>query len=289
MSGVTLIEGEEKPARLSDQLINGAVIAGILAVLLVSHPRPAWVEAFAGLGPAAGLGVSVAAAGAILAFGALGNFVERGFGGVIGFAGVIASFAAGGLILALSHDLFARLGVTDLFVRAPGLVEFAAMGFGAGCVMAGLGLAVLLIPSVRDDEPLDLSRHDMRLLRVAVPVLIGEGVLISALALARLLDWNSPGTLHGVLLFVTGAAFLIALWFSAASFGKMDEHERDLTYRQISATFVVSFFLLAGWALVEAAGRAPTLDAFHGFLLLNVVYLGLSVPWTLWACRHDLK
>jgi hypothetical protein len=52
-------------------------------------------------------------------------------------------------------------------------------------------------------------------------------------------------------------------------------------------TFTLAFFAFAAWALAEAAGLAPRLDAFAGFLLLNAVYLGVGLPWSLLRAARE--
>lgn len=254
--------------------------AAITAVTLISTPWTWAVEALSWLGGAAPAAITVAVIAAAFALVWLSERVEERPGGVFGFILSAGAWGAAGFFMGVTHELFARTDLLDVFVRAPSLLEFAALGLGGIFLAIGLTLPGAMSDFQREDPDGGFDRHDKGLIGFLAPIFIGEGVLIALLALSRLLDWSTPGLVHGLILFLAGAAFLASIVFSAWIYFKMDEQERDLVYRQNSVTFTLAFFLFAGWALAEAAGLAPALDAFSGFLLLNAVYLGVGLPWS---------
>lgn len=270
--------------------ISNLVIAlGISGVTLVSTPNAMVLEMLSGLGAAAPVAVSAIVIVVALAMGQVNTWFDTRTSDGVSFVAGTLCFAVAGAALGLSHDLFARIDLGAIFARAPSVLEFVAFCAALIFVIVGALLSAFLGEKARQTPELELTLRDQTLIASALPVYVGEGALLGLLVIARLLNWEAPGALHGVVLFFAGAAFLASVWFSVAIYWKMDEQERNLVYRQSTATFLVFFFVLAVWALGEAVGIAPTLDAFAAFVLLNTVYLAVGVPWTLWRQRHELS
>jgi hypothetical protein len=268
---------------------NLVIVLGICGVTLVSTPNEMVLELLAGLGAAAPVVVSAIVILIAVAMGQANTWLDTRTSDTVSFIAGALCFAIAGAALGLSHDLFARVDLGAVFVRGPSVLEFAALCAAIVFVIVGGVLTAFLGEKARQTPELELTRRDQTLIASALPVYIGEGALLGLLVIARLLNWEAPGALHGVVLFLAGAAFIASVWFSVAIYWKLDEQERNLVYRQSTATFLAIFFLLAVWALGEAVGVAPALDAFAAFILLNAVYLIVCVPWTLWRERHELS
>ena len=165
--------------------------------------------------------------------------------------------------------------------------DITGLVLGGLFILWGVCMTALLGSKTRIDGV--LTRREQSQVGAMLPIMFGEGVLLILLVAARQLDWAAPGALHGGILFLAGAAFLASIWFSASLYGKLDELERNLAYRQTTVTVVVYFFVLAAWALAEATGLAPALDAYSAFLVLNGVYLTVATPWSLWHSREEIS
>lgn len=261
--------------------------AAVFAFALLNKPTAEWSDQVGGLDESAVFGMIMAAV--ILVFNEIWvRWVRHRlsspmrYGAILGFTFPIG-YALG------DQSAGFRVGVLDnleQWIIGLGALDLWALGLGAAFLMCAAGMVFLLAPQAREEA--DLTRRDQKMIAAGLPIMLGEGVLLILLVLARQLDWGAPGVAHGAVLFLAGAAFLASIWFSAAIYTKMDELKRNLVYRQTTATFIVYFFLLAGWALAEAIGSAPGLDAFSAFLVLNAVYLGITIPWVIWSEREEL-
>lgn len=270
-------------ARAFGLVFAGAIVA--YAVLLM--PREAWGQPFSEWPEASVFAVLMA--GFVLVANEIWVLGVRRWLSVSVRYGVLFGFATT-IIYSLIEkaDGFNQPPLVQVWrwFDAAGPVELWGLGLGAAFVLLGVGMSTLLTPQARNDG--EMTRWDQRLIATGLPVMVGEGAMLILIVLARQLDWSAPGAIHGAVLFFAGAAFLAAIWFCAVIYGRMDEQQRNLTYRVSTTTFLVFFFVLAGWALCEAIGITPRLDAFAAFLLLNAVYLAIGVPWALWHQRHEL-
>ncbi|MEO1037988.1 MAG: hypothetical protein AAFX09_00455 [Pseudomonadota bacterium] len=261
----------------------GAGVAALAA--LASHPS----SAVLGVAPVAGAagGAPAVLSMALLAFmlGWIGDIATRRLSGVSEFLVSAVCWAGVGASFVLAFDPFSRMAFDGVFVRSVTTLEF--VGLWTGGLLALLGVALVGALSAAARESAEVTKREQRQIVAAMPALIGEGVLLVLLALARPLDWTAPGPFHAGLLFLAGAAIFAAVWFTFASLAKLDELERNLSYRQTTVCFMVYFFFVAAWALGEAVGIAPALDAYAAFLLLVLISLVIALPWTLWAMREE--
>lgn len=279
---------ERKPGFFGERSLGLVAAVFVFGFALLHEPAVEWSDQVFGLDESALFGLIIAAV--ILVVNEIWvRWIQRRLSGLVRVA-VIAGFAAPiGYVIGDFASGF-RVGAlvqVEAWVLALSAAEIAGLALGGLFILSAIGLLALLGPKAREADL--VSRHEQRQLGVSLPIMLGEGVLLILLVVARQLDWSAPGAAHGSVLFIAGAAFLAAIWFSVAIYGTLDELERNLFYRQTAATFLVYFFVLAAWALAEAMMFAPVMDAFTAFLVLNAVYLAVATPWSIWHSREELK
>lgn len=261
---------------------------GVFLFAIVHEPSEAWRDQVFGLDESTVFGLIMAVI--ILVCNEIWvRWIAQRLSGLIQYAVIIGFSAPIGFALGRQSDgfRFEVLDDLDSWLGALSAAELAGLALGGVFLLWAFFMLALLGPKARDAA--NLTKREQRQVGASLPIMFGEGVLLILLVAARQLDWAAPGVTHGVSLFLAGAAFLLSIWFSASVYAKLDELERNLVYRQTTVTFLVYFFVLAAWALAEAIGIAPGLDAFGAFLVLNLVYMAVATPWSLWHARDELK
>lgn len=260
-----------------------AAIAGLLALL--SEPIGVLAGLVSPFGALGGVVAALAMALFTLACGWIGDRASRRAPGWAEFIVSAAFWAVVGAAFVINFDLFSRLAIGDAFTRAMSTLELVGLISGAVVVLMGLALVGALTARGRIEA--DITRREQDGIALAMPGLIGQGLVLVLISLARPLDWAAPSLLHGAILFLAGAAIFASFWFTTATLTRLDELERNLAYRQCAVCVMVFMALLALWALGEALGIAPALDAFGAYLLLNLVSFAIALPWTIWTMREE--
>jgi hypothetical protein len=188
-----------------------------------------------------------------------------GFGWALSFM-LEAGAQAGPLLTAIAGPL-----------RPPGPLELVGVVLAAMFIVMGVFIAALWLvgPSAKaaqtdDLDALDMAPHERPTLAQSAFGMLGYGLAVAALTLARLTDTPAPSPQLFGLIGAAACAMVLAMWPSWTIWANADELMRRRILDSYGLSGVAMLIVLFVWTGAELAGYAPPLTAFGAFLLLVI-------------------
>jgi len=278
---------KSSPAR-SRRSGYGALTIGVLAALAAATGRPDQeaLAALTGLGLPQGLAVAamyVAPVAIIVLAVLIGRALARGRPAAVRWV-IFAGFgAAAGFVLGLCLDLFA--GLPDLASRAfgplsePTLLDVSLWIMAGFSLVCGFGVAAIALlgpPAMTalqveeaDPECLEVRRTERAVFAWSALGMLTLGASSAGLAIAR----QAAEDARLIPVVIAGVAALISALANYRLWAGFDEMQRRHVVEGYAASAVVATLGAFVWAMAEALGYVPGLDATGVFLALLFVQL----------------
>lgn len=267
----------------------GALTLGIVAALLAATGRPdaetlAAVTNWGLPAPIAYSAMYVVPVAAIVAAILIGRWLGRGRSSLVRWGMYALCGAVAGFILGLCLELFA--GVPGLIAVATGplaeptildvfLWSFAGLCMALGLMIGGVALfgagamTALQVEEVNDPECLDVHKRERPVFGWSAFGMATLGLSCAALAVARQAGEGERLVPVAVALF----AFILSAWASYRLWRGFDEMQRRQVMDACASSAIVVTLGTFVWALAQALGLAPAIDATGVFLALCVVQI----------------
>lgn len=267
----------------------GALTIAIAAALFAATGRPD-VETLAAV-TAWGLPAQIAYAAmyvvpvaGIVAAILIGRLLGRGRSSIVRWSIYAFCGGVGGFILGLCLDLF--VGVPDFVALATGplaeptLLDTLLWSFAGLCVALGAmvgvialfgrsGMSALQVEEISDPECMDVHRRERPVFGWSALGMATLGIGCGALAIARQASEDARLLPVAVALI----ACVLSAWASYVLWRGFDEMQRRHVVDGYAASAIVATLGSFLWALAQALGLLPAIDATGVFLTLCVVQI----------------